>query len=207
MEYKILILDDHKVFSESIKTVLESQNYLVKNANDANLALKYLQIESYDLIITDIEMPNVNGIDFLKNVKKIESSLNKIPKYIVLTSITKISIFKQLLNIGIDGYLSKNVSQIELTSVLKKVLKGEKYYEKTIYDTYLKENKNTTQIDFTKRELEVLRLILDEKTTAEIAEELEISAFTVEGHRKNLLQKTNSKNVVGLIKYAIQNNL
>lgn len=204
MSVKILIIDDHKVFSESLKAALETQNYVVKITNDATVALKYLDHEEFDIAITDIEMPTMNGVEFLKKVREKES---KKTKYIVLTSITKNSIFKQLLKLEIDGFLSKNVSQLELTSVIKKVLKGEKYYEKSVYDSYLKANNKNSQVDFTKRELDVLRLILDEKTTAEIAEELEISAFTVEGHRKNLLQKTNSKNVVGLIKYAILNNL
>ncbi len=204
MSVKILIIDDHKVFSESLKTALETQDYLVRIANEATVALKYIGYEVFDVVITDIEMPNMNGVEFLKKVreKKIEKT-----KYIVLTSIAKNSIFKQLLRLDIDGFLTKNVSQLELISVIKKVLNGEKYYEKGIYDSYLKANNAISQVDFTKRELDVLQLILEEKTTSEIAEELQISTFTVEGHRKNLLQKTNSKNVVGLIKYSILNHL
>lgn len=103
--------------------------------------------------------------------------------------------------------MSKNVTHIELLSVINKVISGEKYYEASIYNEYLKSNKNSSDIEFTVRELDVLKLIMEEKTTAEIAEELGISNYTVEGHRKNLLQKTNSKNVVGLIKYTLVNNL
>ncbi len=204
MSVKILIIDDHKVFSESLKTALETQDYVVRIANEATVALKYIDYEVFDVVITDIEMPNMNGVEFLKKVreKKIEKT-----KYIVLTSIAKNSIFKQLLRLDIDGFLTKNVSQLELITVIKKVLNGEKYYEKGIYDSYLKANNAISQVDFTKRELDVLQLILEEKTTSEIAEELQISTFTVEGHRKNLLQKTNSKNVVGLIKYSILNHL
>lgn len=94
-----------------------------------------------------------------------------------------------------------------MISVVKKVLQNEKYFEKTIYEAYLKENKNSADIELTSRELDVLRLIMEENTTSEIAEKLQISPYTVEGHRKNLLQKTNSKNVVGLIKYSLLNNL
>ena len=68
-------------------------------------------------------------------------------------------------------------------------------------------NTETNSVEFTTRELDVLQLILEEKTTSEIAEKLKISPFTVEGHRKNLMQKTNSKNVVGLIKYSLLNNI
>lgn len=204
---KILILDDHKIFAESLKMVLEAQHFLVKNVMEADIALKYLQSESFDVVITDIEMPNINGIDFLKKTHSIATQLPKIPKYVVLTGHTKVAVFQQLYYLGIDAYLSKNASQLELITMLKKVLRNEKYFEKSVYDSFLKETKKTEEMEFTKRELEVLKLILEEYTTAEIAQALQISPYTVEGHRKNLLQKTNSKNVVGLIKYSLLNNL
>ena len=96
---------------------------------------------------------------------------------------------------------------MELLNVIKKVLKNEKYFEKSIYDAFISANTETNSVEFTTRELDVLQLILEEKTTSEIAEKLKISPFTVEGHRKNLMQKTNSKNVVGLIKYSLLNNI
>lgn len=207
MNNKILIVDDHKIFSDSLKLVLETQGYYVKNVTQADLALKYIKSEEFDIIITDVEMPEINGLDFLKKIKTFENELSKIPKYIVLTSYTKIKIFKQFYNLGIDSYLSKNISQLELINVLKKVLKNEKYFEKSIYDAFINSNTNSNTTELTNRELDVLQRILEEKTTSEIAEELNISPYTVEGHRKNLMQKTNSKNVVGLIKYSLLNNI
>jgi DNA-binding NarL/FixJ family response regulator len=207
MNQKILIVDDHKVFSESLKMVLESHHFDVKNINNAEVALKYLKSESYDIVITDVEMPEINGFDFIKKIKIIENELPKIPKYIILTSYSKIKVFKQFYNLGVNAYLSKNVSQLELLNVIKKVLKNEKYFEKSIYDAFINSNSETNSVEFTRRELDVLQLILEEKTTSEIAEKLQISPFTVEGHRKNLMQKTNSKNVVGLIKYCLLNNI
>ena len=186
--------------------VLESHDFHVTNLVSADLALKYLKSEEFDVVITDVEMPEISGFDFIKNIKLIEKELQKTPKYVILTSFSKIKVFKQFYNLGIDAYLSKNVSQLELINVLNKVLNGEKYFEKSIYDAYVNSDFITTKVEFTARELDVLQLILDEKTTAEIADELNISPFTVEGHRKNLMQKTNSKNVVGLIKYTLMNN-
>jgi DNA-binding NarL/FixJ family response regulator len=207
MNQKILIVDDHKVFSESLKMVLENHGFEVKNINNAEIALKYLKSEAYDIVITDVEMPEINGFDFIKKIKTIESDLPKIPKYIILTSYSKIKVFKQFYNLGVNAYLSKNVSQLELLNVIKKVLKNEKYFEKSIYDAFISSKTESNSIEFTTRELDVLQLILEEKTTSEIAEKLKISPFTVEGHRKNLMQKTNSKNVVGLIKYSLLNNI
>jgi len=207
MSLKILILDDHKVLSESLKVVLESQGFEVFNVDKANVALSLLKAHEIDILISDIEMPEISGVDFVKMVKENSNKLAKDPKVIVLTSYKKVSLFKKLLSVGIDAFLSKNVSHIELLNVIRKVNEGEKYYEASIYNEYLSLHKNAESIEFTPRELDVLRLIMDEKTTSDIAVELGISAYTVEGHRKNLLQKTNSKNVVGLIKYTLVNNL
>lgn len=207
MSSKILLLDDHKIFADSLKMVLEAQHFLVKNVNDPELALKYIASEDFAIVITDMEMPVMNGLDFLKKAYAITAAKKEIPKYVVLTGHTKTSVFQPLYALGIDAYLSKNASPLELFTMLKKVLQGEKYYEKEVYDAFLKGQKKMEEMEFTKRELEVLHYILEEKTTAEIAAILQISPYTVEGHRKNLLQKTNSKNVVGLIKYSLLNNL
>ncbi len=207
MSLKLLLLDDHKVFSESLKHLFESQGFEVFNITNPIMAFGVLKTQKIDVVISDIEMPEMNGVDFVKMIKDNASILIKEPKIIILTSYRKVNLFKKLLAINIDAFLSKNVSHVELLSVITKVMEGEKYYEATIYNEYLELNKNSELLDFTPRELDVLRLIMDEKTTIEIAQELMISTHTVEGHRKNLLQKTNSKNVVGLIKYALVNNL
>lgn len=207
MSLKLLILDDHKVFSESLKHVFESQGFEVFSVTNPNMAYGILKTQRIDIVISDIEMPEMSGINFVKMLKENASKLVNEPKVIILTSYRKVSLFRKLLTIGIDAFLSKNVSHIELLNVIRKVADGEKYYEAAIYNEYLELSKNSEILDFTPRELDVLKLIMDEKTTAEIAEELKISIHTVEGHRKNLLQKTNSKNVVGLIKYTLVKNL
>lgn len=207
MLVKILLVDDHQVFSTSLKMVLETNNYVVDIATEVNIAIKFLKANSYDLLISDIEMPEINGVDFIKIINQSKNELKNIPKVIVLTSYNKLSLFKKLHTLGVDGFLSKNTSQFELLKAINKVLANQKYYETSIYNSYLKSNLNNQSIVFTDRELDVLKLILEEKTTSEIALQLQISKYTVEGHRKNLLQKTNSKNVVGLIKYSLNNNL
>ena len=207
MPVKILLVDDHQVFSTSLKMVLETNSYEVDIATEVNVAIKFLKANSYDLLISDIEMPEINGVDFIKIINKNKNELKNIPNIIVLTSYKKLSLFKKLHTLGVDGFLSKNTSQFELLKAINKVLANQKYYETSIYNSYLKSNLNNQSIVFTDRELDVLKLILEEKTTSEIALQLQISKYTVEGHRKNLLQKTNSKNVVGLIKYSLNNNL
>jgi len=98
--------------------------------------------------------------------------LPKIPKYIILTSYSKIKVFKQFYHLGIHAYLSKNVSQLELLNVIKKVLKIEKYFEKSIYDAFISSNTETNSVVFTTRELDVLQLILEEKQLVKLLKNL-----------------------------------
>ena len=207
MAIKVLIVDDHQVFSSSLKMVLASNNFDVESVFNAKDALKYLRAISYDILLTDIEMPEIDGVELIKQIKSQRILLKNVPKTIVLTSNKKLGLFQKLYKLGVDGFLSKNVTQFELLKALQKVSANEKYFDSHLYDQFLNAPNTATAVDFTERELEVLKLILDEKTTAEIAKELNISPYTVEGHRKNLMQKTNAKNVVGLIKYSLNNNL
>jgi len=207
MSVKILLVDDHQMFSSSLKIMLEGNRFDVDSVNEVDLAIRFLKSVAYDIIITDIEMPKTNGIEFIKILNKDKDELKHFPKIIILTGYTKVSLFKKAHTLGVDGFLSKNASQFEFLKAINAVLSNETYFELSIYNAFLKSDLNINDIQFTARELDVLKLILEEKTTVEIADSLSISSYTVEGHRKNLLQKTNSKNVVGLIKYAIHNNL
>ena len=207
MAIKVLIVDDHQVFSSSLKMVLAANNFEVESVYNAKDALKYLKAISYDILLTDIEMPETNGVELIKQIKSHTIPLINIPKIIVLTSNKKLGLFQKLYKLGVHGFLSKNVTQFELLKALHKVMANEKYFDSHLYDQFLNTTNTKTIAEFTDRELDILKLILDEKTTAEIANELNISPYTVEGHRKNLMQKTNAKNVVGLIKYSLNNNL
>lgn len=198
----ILLVDDHKIFTESLTHALED-HYSLNKATSVDTAIKYLNSLAIDLVITDIELPERNGVDLIKEIKKNFKNI----KIIVLSSHTNQTLFKQLIALGIDGFLSKNTSKFDLLSTIKTILSDEQYFEPELYNNYLAKGKLNPKQKFSPRELDVLKLILDEKTTSQIAESLEISSYTVEGHRKSLLHKTNATNVVGLVKYAITHNL
>ena len=206
MSIKILLVDDHLVFTSSLKMMLEYNSFMVDMVLDTELAFKLIKSKHYDVVISDIDMPNINGVEFIKGLRAEWELLNK-PKIIVLTSYNKLSLFKKLYNLEIDGFLNKNISSLELINAIRAVMRNEKYYEKEVYNEFLRSSVNVDDIEFTNREFDVLKQIFNEKTTNQIAEDLKISPYTVEGHRKKLLQKTNSKNVVGLIKFALDKNL
>lgn len=197
MSVKILLVDDHLMLSNSLKIVLEKKGFSVSIASSVETAIIYLKSIAFDLVIADIEMPKVTGLELIQGIaqKKIKT-LNHL-KIIVLTSTKNNTIIKKLHALGINGLLTKNVTKQKLVTTINNVLDGKNYYEiKPIEEKKL-----------TKRELDVLQLILEEKTTSEIAVQLQISTNTVEDYRKKLLRKTNSKNVIGLVKYSFAKNL
>lgn len=203
---KILLVEDHKTVSESLRMLLENNNYDVTTCNDANFALKLLPTDTFDLIITDIEMPKLNGVDFIKHVR---SSKENTIKILVLSTHANNSLINQLFNLKVNGYINKSSSSLDLLQAIRYILDGKNYFPNEV-TSYLSDNDSSdgnSEIKFTKRELDVLKLILNEITTREIAEKLNISVSTVEEHRRNLLLKTNSKNVVGLVKYCIVNQV
>lgn len=203
---KVLVLNEHKIFSDSLKALLEGTGYFVKKSNNPIEALRFAQAEPFHIIITEEDMPQMTGVEFVKSLKESYTETRSLPKIVVLTARENQSVFQKLIHLNIDAYLSKNISNLDLFSVLKKVLNHEKHFGSSGRALQSKYDSTNTEITFTPKEKQVLELILEEKTTTEIAKIMDISTFTVEGHRKNLLQKTNAKNVVGLIKYALLNN-
>ncbi len=199
---RILIIDDHKMFLDGIQSLLSNDSeFHVQIINNYVNDHKKIDLKIIDLVLLDINMPDINGIELVRELKKKASHL----KVIFLTSHNEAAIVKKAMKANPDGYLLKNTDKIELKTAIRKVLEGNKYFNKQLEEIIYAVN--TDIINLSKREKEVLKLIAEEKTTLEISKSLFVSVNTIETHRKNLIRKTGSKNVVGLIKYAINNNL
>ncbi|NHN27009.1 response regulator transcription factor [Flavobacterium jejuense] len=204
MPYKIIIVDDHKVFAESIASILRNK-YEVVEVTSVEKALQIVKTFSPDLILTDLQLPDQDGFFLIKSIKK-----QGLPaKILVLSSLANQATIHKLVQLEVNGFLNKNVSSIDLLNAIQKIIQGESYFQADIYNDYIKNFKLKSEKvnEITPREIDVLKLIIEEKTTSEIAEILNISSYTVEGYRKNLLYKTGATNVVGLIKYAMKINL
>lgn len=191
---KIVIVDDHQLFLDGLYSVLSSQPNMevLFVENDAKTALKKIKNQVPDLVITDISMPEMNGIEFIKLLK------GDYPEIKILV----LSMFANMQSLdGIHGYLLKECNMNELLEAVNGiVLKDKKYFS----------NLQNKQDDFefkktilSHREKELIRLISAEYTTAEIAEKMFISKHTVESHRKNIFLKLQVNNIAGLIKKAI----
>jgi DNA-binding NarL/FixJ family response regulator len=207
---KILLVEDHRIMRQAIKIQLEldAPNYLIDECANGKQALLFLSKNQYDLMITDINMPKMNGIELVKLTRKQSPNI----KILTVSMFTDYKHISEMVEIGIDGYISKNASSEELLHAIEIILNDESYYSKEVSDNLIigmrddKKKVNQAKL-LSKRELEILYLVLKEYNNKEIAAKLFISSRTVETHKYNLLHKTNSKNIAGLFKFAIQNEL
>ncbi|VXB61960.1 DNA-binding response regulator [Flavobacterium sp. 9AF] len=213
---KIILADDELLFRKGILFMLERESNIeiIYEASNGEELVNYLnenQDNLPDIILMDLKMPMLNGVEATKKVHK------KFPeiRIIALTSYDTKPFIINMIQEGASSYLVKNASPKEMISTINEVASKGFYYndlimsiihEGLIFGT--KKTKSTFDEEYlTTREKEILELICEQLSTNEIAEKLFISPRTVDGHRNNLLLKTESKNIAGLVVYAIQNKI
>ena len=214
---KLLLVDDHKVLRDGIRYMLALQekiNVNVDEAENGSEAIAMAKQFSYDVIIMDINMPDVNGIEATEEIIK----NNKDAKILALSMHDEEYYIVKMIQAGAKGYILKSIGSEELLQAIIKVSHGEKYYSSEAalklmgnYHDDIVERKPRKRESYkgilSKRELEVLKLIANEYTNDQIAKKLFISKRTVDSHRQNMLGKTQAKNTAGLLRYAVKNNL
>lgn len=203
-----MIADDHSMFLDGLVSILknEKEYNVVLTAKSGTEIVKFIEINKemkIDLVITDITMPEMDGIALNSFLKK----WNKDIKTLVVSMHSSLDMIEILIENKVDGYMPKNAKKEEFLKALKIILDGEKYFSKEIIDIYMKSKfskKEVKKIQLTKREIEVVTLIAEEFTTAEIADKLFLSKHTIESYRKNLIIKLDVRNLAGLTKYALK---
>jgi DNA-binding NarL/FixJ family response regulator len=204
--YTVVLADDHAMFREGIKRIIEriADVIIAGEVNDGLELLELLKTSCPNLVILDISMPNLRGLEAIREIKKSYPQV----KIIVLTMHKKKEFILQALRGGADGYLLKEDAGGELIRAVQTIRNGEKYLSPLLSDVLailaLEEEK--TEV-LTMREREVLKLLAEGKKTAEIAEALYISPYTVRRHRSNILEKLKIKSLADLVKYAISQNI
>jgi DNA-binding NarL/FixJ family response regulator len=207
---KILIVDDHQMFIDGLKSILLKQKEfsVYAEALDAESAIEIIRNSHPDIVITDISMPGMSGIDLTRMIK---SEFPEI-KVIVVSMHNDSNVISDILMAEAEGYILKNTGKNELIEALTKVSNNGTYYSNAVISTMIKHVKKDKEIHeevkiLTEREFEVLKLIAEEYSSEQIADKLFISKRTVDSHRANILAKLNIKTLAGLIKYAIHNNI
>jgi len=209
---RIFLADDHQVLIDGMKSVLATTSnleFVGSASNGLNVIADAVKTKT-DILVVDINMPEKDGISLLKDY-----SQSTFPfRIIVLSSYDDIKLIKEVMKLGAGGYLTKQCAGEDILEAIHTVANGEFYYCKTVRDkifaSFANPQKNSgsnSHSVLTERELEIIKLISMEYSGKEIGEKLSISSHTVETHRKNLMKKLEVKNTIGLVKYALKNNL
>lgn len=207
---RILLADDHVLIRHGIKNIMKKDSRLniIGEANNGKELLSFLENSEVDLIILDISMPGLGGMEVIGIVK------DKYPwiKILILTMHKNKQYFYNAMSAGADGYLMKDDSDEELLVAIERVAAGRSYispfmaedFADDVVNMYRNEKKSPFQ-ELTRREKEILQLVVKGYTSKKMAEHLHLSQRTIDHHRSNLLRKFNRKNSVDLVNYAVRN--
>ena len=209
----VVITDDHKLFRKGILSLLSDFDFIDKLYEAGNgielLDLLEKTTPRPDVVLLDIKMPEMDGTEANKKLKELFPDI----KVIILTMEDDEQFILHLINEGVNGYLMKNADPDELEEAIKKVIENDFYFTDDISAMVLRNFKYGKKVEkiaesvLTPREIQVLELICREYTAAEIADELMLSVRTIDGFRSKLLEKTGTKNMAGLVVYALKNGI
>lgn len=210
----ILIADDHAMFADGISSILKNEPDMkvIGKCLDGPSVLDFLKNNNVDVLLLDVNLPGMSGIDVCKEVTTKHKEVN----VIAISMFNEESFVSEILNNGAKGYVLKNTGRDELIKAINTVLEGKSYFSEDVTETIMKSlmNQRTGAKQakkelpkISRREKEVLDLIVKEHTTQEIANKLFISLKTVESHRSNLLSKLNARNTAGLVRITMEFNL
>lgn len=208
----MLLADDHKIFRDGVRSILEKERdmLVVDDAANGIEVLEKIEKLEVDVLVLDIDIGKPNGIEITEMVSKSHPGVN----ILILSMMGLHDFVIQALEKGAIGFLLKNTGKDEVLTAIRSVSKGDSYFSREVSAVLIEQlrkpassRKKNVDIPISPREIEVLKLIAQEYSNSEIAEKLFISIRTVDTHRRNLLEKLGAKNTAGLVKFAIQKGL
>ncbi|WP_018626537.1 response regulator [Niabella aurantiaca] len=199
---KVLVVDDHPMVLEGMQAMLSQIDFVLVTglARNAYEAMELLKADMPDVVITDINMPEISGIELATKIKK-EYPVIKI---IAMSTFNERSYISQMIAQGASGYLLKSASKEEIEEALQTASSNKLYMSLSLELSRKEQQDITNRPTLTSREKEILILIAEGYTNPQIAEQLFVSPYTVDSHRKNLLTKFAVNNTAGLIKLAVK---
>lgn len=211
MAIKVLIADDHQLFREGLVNLISSAPDIevIAEAKDGKEATEKTKQLKPDVVLIDIGMPEMNGIEATRILKKQQSGV----KVIAVSMHSDRQFVKGILEAGADGYLLKNCTYRQLIDAIQSVVEGKKYLSDDITEMVIKgyldpaDDVNDNQSELSEREMEILKLYAEGKSTREISEKLFISVKTVGTHKQHIFEKLGLKSNADMVKYAIKEGL
>lgn len=215
---KLLIVDDQQIIIDGLTSLLESNNTIdvAGGCSDTQVLHETIEALAPDVILMDLNMPEMDGIECVENILSKDSG----QKILMLTGYDDTELIREALAKGAMGYVLKNVAKDELILAIESVHAGKRYLDQQVQNrvinafverggTHKDSNNNSAAESFnlSQREIEVLRLISEGKTSGMIAETLFISTHTVDTHRKNIMAKCAVRNIAELVSFANKNGL
>ena len=212
---RVMLVDDHKIIRDGIEALLKEATDIevVGATSSGEEAINEVDAIAPDVILMDIMMKGMTGVEATRWIREQHADI----RIILLSMEVKRELVAEGIKSGISGYLPKDVEGARLIEAIRVVAAGGRYFDETItsliFDDFYHKEKRTQPArqqrpgGLTKREMEVLALVVDGKTNHEIAEQLFISVKTVETHKANILEKLGLRNTAELVRYAIENKL
>ncbi|MCI5208294.1 MAG: DNA-binding response regulator [Candidatus Electrothrix sp. ATG2] len=202
--YRIIIADDHSLIRQGIKAMIAQEPGLevIAEAADGRELLDALKKKHPDMVILDISMPQVSGIEALGEIHRLYPEI----RILVLTMHSNVQYCYHALSAGAHGYLLKDDSDTELLPAIQQIRHGKDYMSPQLTPEISKQIRDPKK-KLTKREEEVLELVVNGLTSKQIGKKLRLSPRTVDRHRSSLLKKFNMKNSVDLVNYVVKNSL
>lgn len=210
---KVAIADDHKIFRDGIKMALSGREYLkiMWEAEDGKDLIHKMKIKLPDVLLMDIRMPEMDGINAISLLRKEYEQV----KIIILTMYDDQEMISKMMEMGANAYLTKTTDPEEIYNAILTCVKDDFYFNELLNKAVLmklQQKKTTRQfypnaVTFNDKEISILRLIAQEKTTEEISKEIFLSPRTIETIRQNMKNKVGVKTIAGLIMYGTRNKL
>lgn len=208
---KILLVDDHLIFLEGLKILLstDSRFEIIGELSNGEEMLDFIQHTLPDIVIMDINMPVMNGIEASEKALKQFPSLN----ILILSSNDEEEFINRALSNGVKGFVEKNYSHEDLIQAITTIMKGQVYFSQKMLQYMIETLKvkehpeKKEEILFTKRELEIINRICKGESNKEIASDLKINVRTVETHKANIIEKAGVKNTLNLVIYAVKHKI
>ncbi|MHC4844049.1 MAG: response regulator [Planctomycetota bacterium] len=205
----VILADDHKIILEGLKNLLDEEFEVLGQAEDGRQLLENAQKLHPDVVVVDISMPLLNGIDAVKQLKKTQPDI----KVVFLTMHNDAMYAKEAFDAGASGFVLKHSAPSELMTAIHEALKGNTYISPTITEELMHLYKDKTDIidntfgKLTQRQREVLQLLAEGKSAKEIAKILHVSTRTAEFHKYNMMEQLGLKTTAELVQFAIKHGI